>query len=77
MPKIVTMALSHESEQPGTTDGGETSDMDPSTPGAGRDQEGVTPERLKQLIHRLETGFYDTDEVREQVARRAREDLDP
>ncbi len=77
MPKIVTMALSHESEQPGPTDGGETSDMHPSPPGTGRGREGVTPERLKQLVHRLETGFYDTDEVREQIARRAREDLDP
>lgn len=30
MPKIVTMAFSHESEQPGTSAGGESSDDEPS-----------------------------------------------
>ena len=40
-------------------------------------QDGMTPERLKQVIRRLETGFYDTPEVREQIARRVRKELDP
>jgi hypothetical protein len=36
---------------------------------------GVTPEHLAKVIRRLETGFYDQDEIREQIARRALDDL--
>lgn len=77
MPIIVTTALSHESDQPNTAGGGEPPQTDPPIPGATRDQDGITPERLQQVIRRLETGFYDTPEVRDLIARKVREELDP
>ncbi|MGH7579213.1 MAG: hypothetical protein ACREM9_03510 [Gemmatimonadales bacterium] len=49
---------------------------EPSVPDEASDPEGLTPERLRQLIRRLESGFYDTAEVREQIARRVRKELD-
>jgi hypothetical protein len=73
MPIVVTMAFSHEPDQPGGNDGG---DLPPSDPLAPEDATGLTPERLRQLIRRLESGFYDTPEVREQIARRVRKELD-
>ncbi len=45
----------------------------------GREPEGdgpLTPERLSTLIRRLESGFYETREVREQIARRVRDELE-
>jgi hypothetical protein len=76
MPKIVSMAFFQDSDQPGTADGGETPEMDGSIPGATPGQDGITPERLKKVIRRLETGFYDSVEVRDQIAKRVREELD-
>jgi hypothetical protein len=76
MPIFVTMAFSHESEQPGRTDGDATSGSDPLVPGDAGVPDGITPERLQQIIRRLESGFYDSPEVREQIARRVRKELD-
>jgi hypothetical protein len=76
MPILVSMASSHDSDQPGTADGGETPEMDRSIPGATPGQDGITPERLKKVIRRLETGFYDSVEVRDQIAKRVRKELD-
>ena len=81
MPIIVTMELSYESDQPGTPGAGDTPAADPTTQGTdGRSdsgQESITPERLTKVIRRLENGFYDSPEVREHIARRVREELDP
>jgi hypothetical protein len=76
MPIIVPMAFSHDSDQPDTADGGEAPEMDRSIPGATQGQDGITPERLKKVIRRLDTGFYDTVEVRDQIAQRVRKELD-
>jgi hypothetical protein len=75
MPKIVTMEFPYESEQPSNAGDGDTPEADPATPGSG--QEGITPERLTKIIRYMESGFYDTPEVREHVARKVREELDP
>jgi len=81
MPIIVTMEFPHESDHPGKARDGDTPEADPAAPGTdastGSGQEGIAPERLKQVIRNLETGFYDTPEVREQIARRVREELGP
>ena len=71
MPIFVTMASSHE--QPGGPEGDEPSPGDPLT---ADDASSLTPERLRQLIKRLESGCYDTPEVRDQIARRVRKELD-
>jgi hypothetical protein len=77
MPIIATMELPHESDQPGTGDG-DTPEADPGTdPSTGSGPEGLTPERLRKVIRKMETGFYDTPEVREHIARRVREELGP
>jgi hypothetical protein len=73
MPIFVTMAYSHESDQPGGPEGDDPSPGDQLTPD---DAPGLTPERLRQLITRLESGCYDTPEVRDQIARRVRKELD-
>jgi hypothetical protein len=73
MPIFVTMAYSHEPEQPGED---ETPPLDPTAADDVSDGEGLTPERLRQLLKRLESGYYDSPEVREQIARRVRRDLD-
>jgi hypothetical protein len=73
MPIFVTMASSHEPDQPGRNDSGDPPPSDPLVPD---DASGLTPERLRQLIKRLESGFYDNPEVREQIARRVRKELD-
>lgn len=81
MPTIVTMTFPHESDQPSSAVGGDTPEADPTTPGTdpntGSGQESITPERLTKVIRRLQTGFYDSPDVREQVARRIREELGP
>jgi hypothetical protein len=75
MPTIVPMEFPHEPDQPGGADGGDTPEADPMIPGTGSGQESITPERLTKVIRNLETGFYDRPEVREQIARRVREEL--
>ena len=79
MPIIVTMESPHESDQPGRA--GDTPEADPATqgtdPSTGSGQETITPERLTKVIRNMETGFYDTPEVREHIARRVREELGP
>ena len=81
MPIIVTMEFPYESDQPGSAGDGDTPEADPATPGAdpstGSGQESITPERLTKVIRNMETGFYDTPEVREHIARRVREELGP
>jgi hypothetical protein len=77
MQNIVTMKLLHESEQPGDTGDGDTPEADPATPDTGSGQEGLTPERLTKVIRKMESGYYDTPEVREHIARRVREELGP
>jgi hypothetical protein len=75
MPKFMTMKFPLESEQPGNAGDGESPEADPAAPGSG--QEGLTPDRLTKVIRNMESGFYDTPEVREHIARRIREELDP
>jgi hypothetical protein len=70
MPKSVTMSSTHESDPPGMADENEPPTMDPSR------EDGMTPERLQEVIRRLESGFYETAEVREEIARRVRKELD-
>jgi hypothetical protein len=81
MPIIVMMELPYESDQPGSADAGDTPAADPTTQGTDGSgdsgQENLTPERLAKVIRRLETGFYDSPEVREHIARRVREELGP
>jgi hypothetical protein len=81
MAKIVTMELPYESEQPGNAGDENTPEADPATPGTDPSmvsgQEGIIPERLTKVIRNMESGFYDTPEVREHIARRVREELGP
>jgi hypothetical protein len=81
MPTIVTMTFPSESDQPGSAGDGDTFEADPATLGSdsstGSDQEAITPEQLTKIIRNMETGFYDTPEVREHIARRIREELGP
>jgi len=78
MPIIATMELPHESDQPGAAGHGGTPEADPGTElDTGSSPEGLTPERLTNVIRKMETGFYDTPEVREHIARRVREELGP
>ncbi len=59
MPTDLTMADAPEHDQPGS---------DPSNAG-------LTPEELARVVRRLETGFYERPDVRDQIARRALDDL--
>jgi hypothetical protein len=81
MPTIVTMKLPYESDPPGGAGDGDTPGADPATPDtdppSGSDEGAITPERLTKVIRNMETGFYDTPEVREHIARRIREELGP
>lgn len=81
MPTIVTMNLPSESDQPGGAGDGDAFEAVPATPesdpSTGSDQEAITPEQLTKIIRNMETGFYDTPEVREHIARRIREELGP
>lgn len=80
MPIIVTMQFPHESDQPGTTGDPGAPEADPTQgaePSIGSGQEGITSERLAEIIRNMETGFYDSPEVREHIARRVREELGP
>jgi hypothetical protein len=71
MPISVTMAATHESDPPGAADGREPPAMEPST------EDGMTPERLHEVIRRLQSGFYESTEVREEIARKVRKELEP
>ena len=80
MPKIMTMKFPYESEEPGSVGDGDTPEVDPTIhadPSTGSGQEGITPEQLAQVIRKMESGFYDTPEVREHIARRIRGELGP
>lgn len=81
MPIIVTTEFSHESDQPSGGGRGEAPEADSTPqgtdPSTGAVQESLTPERLAKVIRKLETGFYDSVEVREHIARRVREALGP
>jgi hypothetical protein len=76
MPITVTMAFSHDSDQPGGNDGSETSRAEPSAADEAPVEDGITPERLQQVIQRLGSGFYDRVEVRDKIARRVHQELD-
>ena len=39
-------------------------------------QGSISAERLREVLRRIKTGFYDRPEVREEIARRLRRDLD-
>jgi hypothetical protein len=41
----------------------------------GSERPGITAEQLGRVVRRMETGFYERPEVREQIARRVLEDL--
>jgi hypothetical protein len=77
MPIIVTMAAAHEPDGPGRGASGNAPDEDSSPLGTGTGKDRITGERLAEVIRRLESGFYDAPEVREHVARRVREELNP
>lgn len=80
MPINVTMAYPQESEPPVPAGEGQTPEVDPMNPdsssGSGSGNEGITPEQLARVVRRLESGFYDRAEVREEIARRILDDLD-
>jgi hypothetical protein len=76
MPITVTMAFSHDSDQPGGNDGAETPRTEPSAAEEAPVEDGITPERLQQVIQRLSSGFYDSAEVRNEIARRVHKELD-
>ncbi len=80
MPIYVTMAYPQESEPPVPTGDGQQPEVDPmspdSGPSSGSGDEGITPEQLARVVRRLESGFYDRAEVREEIARRILDDLD-
>jgi hypothetical protein len=79
MPIIATMELPHESDQPVSAGDGDIPETDRATsgpdPSTGSGPEGLTSERLKNVIRKVETGFYDTPEVREHIAHRVREEF--
>lgn len=78
MPIIVTMKPPCESHQPGSAGDRENPEADPKTPGTDPSiGSSLTPEQLTKVIGKLETGFYDSPEVREHIARRVHEELDP
>jgi len=77
MPTSVTMQFPHKSDQPGRAGHKDTPEADPATQGPGPSTESLTPERLRKVIRNMETGFYDTPEVLEHIARRVREELGP
>ncbi len=77
MPIIVTTTFPHDSDQPGHPGDEATPPMDPSSPDASSTRDGISSDRLSEIIKRLESGFYDSPEVREQIARKALKDLDP
>ena len=70
MPKSETMPSTHESDPPDLADKTDSRAMSPSR------EDGMTPERLQEVIRRLESGHYETAEVREEIARRVRKELD-
>ena len=70
MPKFAAMAPTYESDVPGPTDGSEPPARDPSN------EDGMTPERVQEVIRRLGSGFYEAAEVREEIARKIRKELD-
>jgi hypothetical protein len=76
MPIPVTMAFSHDADPPGGKDGAETQRTEPSAADEAPVADGITPERLQQVIERLGSGFYDSVEVREEIARRVHKELD-
>ena len=81
MPIYVTMAFPQESEPPIPTDDGQMPEVGPmspdSGPGSSSGEAGITPEQLARVMRRLESGFYDRSEIREEIARRVLDDLDP
>jgi hypothetical protein len=62
------------SEQTGGTGSAPDSTADIGDAGAGGGW--LTAERLSTVLRRLESGYYDTREVREHVARRVRDELE-
>jgi hypothetical protein len=76
MPITVTMAFSHDSDQPGGNNGSETPGTEPSAAEGTPVEDGITPERLQQVIQRLGSGFYDRVEVRDAIARRVHKEFD-
>ena len=77
MPIFVTMAFSHESEQPGRADGGETSETAIlSIPGADAGPDGITPDACSRSSGGSKPASTTPPEVREQIARRVRKELD-
>ena len=77
-PIYATMLCSQESEPP--VDDGRAPEAESPGPddtsNTAASQEGITPEQLAKVIRRLETGFYDRAEVRDQIARRLLDELD-
>ena len=81
MPIHFAMAYSREPEPPAPADDHQTPEpaepTAPPSPPSGAEEAAITPEQLARVVRRLESGFYDRAEVREQIARRVREELDP
>jgi hypothetical protein len=79
MPIYVAMAYPQEPESPSpdASRAPEAEPMNPETaPGSSPGEAGLTAEQLAKVLRRLETGFYDAAEVREQIARRILDELD-
>jgi hypothetical protein len=81
MPIYIAMAQSHQPDPPASADDGQTPPMDPTSaetaPSGASGEAGITSEELAKVVRRVERGFYDRVEVREQIARRVLDELDP
>jgi hypothetical protein len=82
MPIYVAMAHSQEPEPPPAGDAPqipEVKSMSPEDAPSGDDtaEAGITAEELARIVRRMETGFYDRAEIRDQIARRLLDELDP
>jgi hypothetical protein len=80
MPIYITMANPREPDPPAPADDPQVPASDPTSgeaaPSGASGEAGITPEQLAKIVKRLEGGFYDRPDVREQIARRALDDLD-
>jgi hypothetical protein len=58
------------------TPGAPRADQTDAAPDGADSRPDITPERLREILGRIESGFYDRAEIRDEVARRAARDLD-
>ena len=74
------MAYSHKPDPPASAGDHQmpAADSNPAetAPSGAPDEAGLTPEQLAKVVRRLEHGFYDRAEVREEIAQRVLDELD-